>query len=112
MILLVHLDLSLILYCHFSVYFVTRRHHKPLKTLQRERKALKITRIASMALLVCFLPVIVHYLILDVSFKSSSDVGNIMSHPFVISVMLLNSLCSPVNTALDISRFERHARSC
>ena len=59
-------NLSLILYCHFSVYFVTRRHEKQIKCEQvspqaaadfaKEKKALKTTRIILIALAVCFPP--------------------------------------------------------
>ena len=66
------LILSLILFCHSSVYFVTRRHEKQIKCRQlspqaaadfaKEKKALKTTRIIIMALLVCFFfPVCVYF---------------------------------------------------
>ena len=70
------LNLLLILYCHLSVYFVTRRHEKQIKSEQvspqaaadfaKEKKALKTTRIIIMALLVCLVPLIVYNLLLNV----------------------------------------------
>ena len=101
-------NLSLILYCHLSVYFVTRHHEKQIKCEQvspqaaadfaKEKKALKTTRIIIMALLVCLSPLIVYNLLLHVFFKSGSYIANIivLSHPVVISVISLNSLCNPI----------------
>ena len=101
-------SISLLLYCHFSVYFVTRRHEEKIKCEQvspqaaadfaKEKKALKTTRIITMTLLVCFLPVNVHYLFLHVYFKSSSYIGHllVLSHPVLVSVLWLNSLCNPI----------------
>ena len=106
--LLGFLSLSLIFYCHLSVYFVTRRHEKQIKSEQvspqaaadfaKEKKALKTTRIITMALLVYVLPTGVHYLFLPVYVKSSSYIVNIilLSHPVVISVLSLNSMCNPI----------------
>ena len=100
-------NLSLVLYFHLSVYFVTRRHEKQIKCEQispqaaadfaKEKKALKTTRIIIMILLVCLLPLLVHYSFLNVFFKSSSYIVNVivLSHPVVLSVISLNSLCNP-----------------
>ena len=102
------LNLSLILYCHLSVYFVTRRHEKQIKCEQvspeaaadfaKEKKALKTTRIIIMALLVCFSPLIVCNLLLNVFSKRSSYIVKVivLSHPVVVSVISLNSLCNPI----------------
>ena len=107
-ILFVYFNISLILFFHISVYFVTRRHEKQIKCEQvspqaaadfaKEKKALKTTRIIVMALLMCFLPVIMYYIFLRVYFKSSSYIVNVivLSHPVVISVLSLNSLCNPI----------------
>ena len=101
-------SLSFILYCHVSVYFVTRRHEKQIKCehvspqaaadFAKEKKALKTTRIIIMALLVCLLPVNVHYLFLQVYFKSSSYIVNliVLFHPVFVSFLWLNSLCNPI----------------
>jgi len=61
-----YFSLSLILYCHLSVYFVTRRHEKQIKfehvskqaaaDFAKEKKVLKNTRIITLALLIYFLP--------------------------------------------------------
>ena len=101
-------NLSLIIFCHLSVYFVTRRHEKQIKSEQvspqaaadfaKEKKSLKTTRIIVMALLVCFSPLFVHQLLLHVYFKSRSYMGNVMvlSQPVLVSVSSLNSLCNPI----------------
>ena len=100
------LNLLLILCCHLSVYFVTRRHEKQIKSEQvspqaaadfaKEKKALKTTRIIIMALLVCLVPLIVYNLLLNVFLTGNSYIANVivLSHPVVVSVILLNSLCN------------------
>ena len=101
-------NILLIVYFHLSVYFVTRRHEKQIKSEQvspqaaadfaKEKKALKTTRIIIMALLVCLFPLIVYNLILRVFFGSSSYIVNVivLSQPVVVSVISLNSLCNPI----------------
>ena len=100
--LLGYFSLSLMLYCHLSVYFVTSLHEKQIKCEQvspqaasdfaKEKNALKTTRIITMLLLVSVLPTGVHYLLLHVYFRSSSCIVNVivLSHPVVISVLSLN----------------------
>ena len=107
-ILLGYFNISLILFCHLSVYFVTRRHEKQIKCEQvspqaaadfaKEKKALKTTRIIIMALLVCFFPVIVYGVFSQVFFLSSNYIVNVivLSHPIAIFVLSLNSLCNPI----------------
>ena len=102
------LNILLILYCHLSVYFVTRRHEKQIKCEQvspqaaadfaKEKKALKTTRIIIMALLVCLFPVIVYNLLWNVFSKGDSYIVHVivLSHPVVVSVISLNSLCNPI----------------
>ena len=107
-ILLGYFNISLILFCHLSVYFVTRRHEKQIKCEQvspqaaadfaKEKKALKTTRIIVMALVVCILPMIVYGVFLQAFFKSSSYIVNVivLSHPVMLSIISLNSLCNPI----------------
>ena len=102
------LNLSLILYCHLSVYFVTRRHEKQIKCQQvspqaavdfaKEKKALKTTRMIIMALLVCFAPLFLHNFLLFAYVKSSRYIVNVivLSQPIFVSFFLLNSLCNPI----------------
>ena len=104
----VYFNISLIVFFHLSVYFVTRRHEKQIKCEQvspqaaadfeKEKKALKTTRIIIMALLVCTLPMIVYGVSSQVFFTSSSYIVNVivLSHPVAISVLSLNSLCNPI----------------
>ena len=101
-------NLLLILYCHLSVYFVTRRHEKQIKNEQvspqaaadfaKEKKALKTTRIIIMALLVCLVPLIVYNLLSNVFLTGNSYITNVtvLSHPVVVSVISLSSLCNPI----------------
>ena len=101
------LNILVILYCHLSVYFVTRRHEKQIKCEQvspqaaadfaKEKKALKTTRIIIMALLVCLFPVIVYNSLWNVFSKGDSYIVHVivLSHPVVVSVISLNSLCNP-----------------
>ena len=74
--LLGYFSLSLMFYCHLSVYFVTRCHGKQIKCEQvspqaaadfaNEKKTLVTNRITTTALLVYVLPTGVHYLFLPV----------------------------------------------
>ena len=69
-VIVLFLNISLIIFCHLSVYFVTRRHEKQIKCEQvspqaaadfaKEKKALKTTRIIIMALLVCLFPLFLY----------------------------------------------------
>ena len=102
------LNLLLILFCHLSVYFVTRRHEKQIKCEQvlpqaaadfaKEKKALKTTSVIIMALLVCFLPRLVYSLRSYANYDSSNYIVNliILSHPVFVSFLSLNSLCNPI----------------
>ena len=106
--LFIYFNISLILFCHLSVYFVTRRHEKQIKCEQvipqaaadfaKEKKALKTTRIILMALVVCTLPMISYGVFVHVFFQSSSYIVNVivLSHPVVNFVLSLNSLCNPI----------------
>ena len=97
------LNLFLILFCHLSVYFVTRQHEKQIKCEQvspqatadfaKEKKALKTTRIIIMALLVCFLPRLAY-----ANYNSSIYTVNviILSQPVFVSFLSLNFLCNPI----------------
>ena len=102
------LNISLIIFCHLSVYFVTRRHEKQIKCEQvspqaaadfaKEKRALKTTRIITMALLVCLFPVFMYILFVNVFSKSTSYTVNVivLSHPVFVSLSSLNSLCNPI----------------
>ena len=108
-VIVLFLNLFLILFCHLSVYFVTRRHEKQIKCEQispqaaadfaKEKKALKTTRIITMALLACLFPLFLYVLFWSVSqSKSSSYTVNVivLSHPVFIWLSSLNSLCNPI----------------
>ena len=102
------LSILFILFCHLLVYFVTRRHEKQIKCEQvspqaaadfaKEKKALKTTRIIIMALLGCLFPLFLYVVFWSVSSKNSSYTLNIivLSHPVLIWLLSLNSLCNPL----------------
>ena len=106
-VMVLFLNIFLIVFCHLSVYFVTRRHEKRIKCEQvspeaasefaKEKKALKTTRIIIMALLVCLFPFFMYVFLWFVFSKNSSYTGNviILSHPVCIWLSSLNSLCNP-----------------
>ena len=101
------LNILLIIFCHLSVYFVTRRHERQIKCEQvspqaaadfaKEKKALKTTRIIIMALLVCLFPLFLYIVFWSVSSETSSYIVNVivLSHPVCIWLSSLNSLCNP-----------------
>ena len=101
------LSILFILFCHLLVYFVTRRHEKQIKCEQvspeaaadfeKEKKALKTTRIIIMALLVCLSPLFLYVVFWSVSSENSSYTVNVivLSHPVCIWLSSLNSLCNP-----------------
>lgn len=97
-----------IVFCHVSVYFVTRRHERQIKSEQvsqeaianfaKEKKALKTTRIIILTLVFCYFPSFIFLGMITTFRKSSSDALNVitLSHPLCSSCVLLNSLCNPV----------------
>ena len=101
------LNILLIIFCHLSVYFVTRRHERQIKCEQvspqaaadfaKEKKALKTTRIIIMALLVCLFPLFLYIVFWSVSSETSGYIVNVivLSHPVCIWLSSLNSLCNP-----------------
>jgi len=102
------LKILLIIFCHSSVYFVTRRHEKQIKCEQvspqaaadfvKEKKALKTTRIIIMALLVCLFPLFMYVVCWFLFSGGSSHIGNVvlLSHPVSVWLSSLNSLCNPI----------------
>ena len=107
-VMVLFLSISLIFFCHLSVYFVTRRHEKQIQCEQislqaaadfaKEKKALKTTRIIIMALLVCLLPLFLYVFCWFVFSDGSSYIGNVilLSHPVFVLLYSLNSLCNPI----------------
>ena len=101
------LNIGLIVFCHLSVYFVTRRHEKQIKCEQvspqaaaefaKEKKALKTTRIIIMTLLVFLFPLFLYVVFWSFSSESSSYTVNVivLSHPVCIWLSSLNSLWNP-----------------
>ena len=100
-------NIFLILFCHLSVYFVTRRHEKQIKCEQvspeaaaefaKEKKALKTTRIIIMALLACLFPLSMYVFFWLLFSKRDCFLGSVilLSHPVFVWLSSLNSLCNP-----------------
>ena len=96
-----------IIFCHISVYFVSRRHECRIRSEQvslqaaadfaKEKKALKTTRIIILTLLLCILPPSVYGLFLRIFSNSSNYIVTVvhLSHPVVSTFNLLNSVCNP-----------------
>ena len=107
-ILFAFFNVVMIVFCHISVYFVTRRHERQIKSEQvsqeavanfaKEKKALKTTRIIILTLIFCYFPSYIFLGITTTFRKSSSDALNVitLSHPLCNSCFLLNFLCNPV----------------
>ena len=97
-----------IVLCHISVYFVTRRHERQIKSEQvsqeaianfaKENKALKTTRIIIVTLVFCYFPSFIFLGMITTFRKSSSNAFNVitLSQPLCGSFVFLNSLCNPV----------------
>ena len=93
--------MSVILYCHISVYFVCRRHLKQIKSQQvsseatakflSERKACKTTTIVLGGLLLSFVPGLLRWIVNAFLFPLPTSVANV-----TLSFILLNSLFNPI----------------
>jgi len=107
-VMVLFLGISLIVFCHLSVYFVTRRHEKQIKCEQvsaeaaanfaKEKKALKTTRIIIMALLLCLIPLFLYVFCWFAFSGGNSHTGNVvlLSHPVFVWLYSLNSLFNPI----------------
>ena len=98
--------LVIIVYCHISVYVVTRRHEKQILAEQvspqaaakflKEKKALRTTTLIIGVLFMCYFP-----LFMPGIFKKLLSTGYFvnlitLAQPVYLSVALLNSLCNPL----------------
>ena len=118
-VMLLFLNISLILFCHLSVYFVTRRHEKQIKCEQvspqaaadfaKERKALKTTRIITMVLLLCLSPLFLYAFRWLLFSGGSNHTGNVilLSHPVFVWLYSLNSLCNPITYCYRNNMFRK-----
>lgn len=96
-----------IVYCHISVYIVTRKHEKQILAAQvspeaaakflKEKKALKTTTIIISVLLICYLPLFTALVVKPLAVPSGYFSSLItLAQPLFLSVTLLNSFCNPV----------------
>ena len=93
----------LLVYCHVAVYFEVQRHRKQIvqqqvsveakEKMRRERKALKTTTFISGALIACYTPFAVVFL-LNIFHRIPKDVNYNLFSLVRISV-ILNSLLNP-----------------
>lgn len=105
-VVLVCSSLVVIVYCHISVYFVTRRHMRQIKSEQvaqdaktkflKEKKAAITTTIIIGFVLFSFVPSVVYRFIGP--FPVDYYFGNlfISFKPLLLSCFLVNSLCNPI----------------
>ena len=93
--------MSVIFYCHISVYFVCRRHLKQIKSEQvsgeatakflSERKAWKTTTIVLGGLLLSFVPGLLRGIVNVFSFPLPTSVAHV-----TLSFIMLNSFFNPI----------------
>ena len=91
--------ISIIVFCHTTVYLVSRRHMRRIKTEQlpsetktkfvEERKALKTTSIIIVFLFLSFVPSLLYGIF-------SREIRQTNLRPLVLSCIFLNSLLNPV----------------
>ena len=92
-----------IVYCHFAVYLVTRRHEKQIATEQisreaaekflKEKKAWKTTSIIIGFVILSFLPVVA----LDFWIFTGFALGaRLVFQPFITYILMVNSLANPI----------------
>ena len=91
--------ISIIVFCHTTVYLVSRRHVSRIRTEQlpsetktkfvEERKALKTTSIIIVFVFLSFVPSLLYGIF-------SRDIRQTNLRPLVLSCILLNSLLNPV----------------
>ena len=91
--------ISIIVFCHTTVYLVSRRHVSRIRTEQlpsetktkfvEERKALKTTSIINVFVFLSFVPSLLYGIF-------SRDIRQTNLRPLVLSCILLNSLLNPV----------------
>ena len=103
----VFLSILVIMYCHITLYFVSRRHMKQIKSelfsrevtekFLKDKKALITTTIIIVAVFVSYTPGIVFYIV-----RYQLPTGNYAlrltapSRPFVATCILINSFFNPV----------------
>ena len=97
------LNLLIIVYCHVSVYFVSRRHEKQIRTeqmpgeaianFQEQKKAWKTTTIIIGCVFLCLLPG--YFINLGVMINLNTKMLNTL-RPLTYFSLMLNSLCNPI----------------
>ena len=102
------LNILLVLYFHASVFFVIHRYEKQIHSQRvspqvtvnfiREKQAVKTTRVAITSFICCYLPTFVLSSSVDLLSSANTYVGNviILSHPLLLSLYMVSSLCNPM----------------
>ena len=98
------LNLLIIVYCHVSVYFVSRRHEKQIRTEQmpgeavenfhEQKKAWKTITIIIGCVFLCLLPG--YFINLEVMINLNTNMLTNTLRPLTYFSLMLNSLCNPI----------------
>ena len=95
-------------YCHVSIFLVVRRFGKRIQSEEvspemsanfiKDKTAAKTTRIIIMAMLCCYFPSFVYVAVIHIFDDNNDYFVNvfILSHPFILSFYLINSLFNPI----------------
>lgn len=99
-------NLVVIIFCHISVYFVSRRHNKQIMSEQvsaeaktkflEDRKAFKTTTIILLGIFLAVLPSIITGILMQVFKGSLAERISVSSIPLTASFFLFNSLYNPI----------------
>ena len=102
-------------YCHFKVYFETRRHKRQIadqqvtqetrKTFLKDQRAFKVTPLIIAAILLCCLPIIVFRIVISKFPSLVSLEERYVLFLSVTSMNLLNSLFNPIIYAVRLRTF-------
>ena len=111
----VGLSIAFIMFCHVTVYRETRRHEQQLAAQQvtqeareqfeKNKKALKLTRIILMVLMLCFIPIMVFGL-LTFWFREKTSIQTVyIFFSFSHSIVFFNALFNPIIYSVRMRQF-------
>ena len=102
----VGLSVAFIMFCHVTVYRETRRHEQQLKVQQvtqeareqflKHKKALKLTSIILLVLVLCYIP-LVAFGLATLWFREKMSLQTVYTFfSFSLSILFFNSLFNPI----------------
>ena len=91
-------------YCHFKVYFETRRH-KPQIADQQDQRAFKVTSLIIAAILLCSLPMVAFRIVISKFPSLLSLEERYVLFFSVTSMNLFNSFINPIIYAVRLRKF-------